>query len=52
MRLVERLRAATPDPRQLIAILSRSYEYIRRLPLKGLRETYPKGNSDLYEIIP
>ena len=29
-----------PDEEQLIAIISRSYDYIRRLPLSGIAEEY------------
>ena len=37
--MIERLRAGRPDATRFLAILSRSYEYIRNLPLKG------KGSS-------
>ena len=50
--LIERLVAGQPDAEQLIAIISRSYDYIRQLPLKGLSENYSKENPDLFEIVP
>jgi len=40
--VIERLVAGQPDVDQLIAIISRSYDYIRNLPLKGLHEDYSK----------
>jgi hypothetical protein len=46
-KLIERLLAGRPDAEQLRAILSRSYAYIRNLPLKGLIENYSKANSDM-----
>jgi hypothetical protein len=51
-KLIERLLAGYPDPGQLIAIISRSYDYIQKLPLKGLSENYLRGNPDLFEIVP
>ena len=33
--VIERLVAGEPDVDQLIAIISRSYDYIRNLPLKA-----------------
>jgi hypothetical protein len=50
--LIERLVAGYPDADQLIAIISRSYDYIQNLPLKGLSENYSKENPDLFDIIP
>ena len=47
--LIERLVGGQPDAEQLIAIISRSYDYIRNLPLKGLHEDYSKDNPDLFE---
>ena len=52
MQLVERLLAGHPDADQLIEIISRSYDYIQKLPLKGLSENYSKENPDLFEIVP
>jgi hypothetical protein len=52
MQLIERLLAGHPDAEQLIAIISRSYDYIQNLPLKGLSENYPKDNCDLFETDP
>jgi hypothetical protein len=52
MQLIERLLAGHPDAEQLIAIISRSYDYIQKLPLKGLSEDYSKENSDLFETDP
>lgn len=49
MMLIERLRAGRPDAGQLRAIIARSYEYIRNLPLKGLIENYTKVHADLAE---
>jgi hypothetical protein len=50
--LIERLVAGYPDAEQLIAIISRSYDYIQNLPLKGLSENYSKENPDLFDIVP
>ncbi|RPI35687.1 MAG: hypothetical protein EHM53_08170 [Methanoregulaceae archaeon] len=47
--VIERLVAGQPDVDQLIAIISRSYDYIRNLPLKGVHEDYSKDNPDLFE---
>jgi hypothetical protein len=51
MRLIERLRSRRPDARQLLAFLSQSYEYIKKLPLKGINENYIKNNPDLFKPI-
>jgi hypothetical protein len=51
MKLIERLRSRRPDARQLLAILSRSYDYIRQLPLKGLNENYAQDHPDLFEPV-
>ena len=37
---IERWVAGHPDAEQLAQIISRSYDYIRRLPLRGLSEHY------------
>jgi hypothetical protein len=50
-QLIERLLAGHPDAEQLIEIISRSYDYIQKLPLKGLSENYSKENPDLFEAI-
>lgn len=47
--MIERLVAGQPDVDQLIAIISRSYDYIRNLPLQGLHEDYSKENPGLFE---
>ena len=51
MQLIERLLAGHPDAGQLRTIISRSYDYIKKLPLKGISENYSKVNSDLFEVI-
>jgi hypothetical protein len=51
-QLIERLVAGYPDAEQLIEIISRSYDYIQKLPLKGLSENYAKENPDLFNIVP
>jgi hypothetical protein len=51
MKLIERLRARRPDAKLLLAIISRSYDYIKKLPLKGLNENYSKDNPDLFEPV-
>jgi hypothetical protein len=45
-REIERLVAGHPDAEQLIAIISRSYDYIRNLPLKDIKEDYRDAESD------
>ena len=50
-QLIERLLAGYPDADQLIVIISRSYDYIQKLPLRGLSENYSKENPDLFEIV-
>ena len=49
MALVQRLLGDHPDAEQLLAIISRSYDYIQKLPLKGLSENYSRENPDLFE---
>jgi hypothetical protein len=51
MKLIERLRSRRPDARQLLAILSLSYDYIKQLPLKGISENYSKDHPDLFEPV-
>jgi hypothetical protein len=43
---IERLVAGQPDAELLIAIISRSYDYIRNLPLKDVKEDYQEAESD------
>ncbi|MDD1681207.1 MAG: hypothetical protein LUQ35_06330 [Methanoregula sp.] len=51
-RLIERLLAGYPDAGQLIAIITRSYDYIQKLPLKGLSENYYRENPELFDLVP
>ena len=51
MKLIERLRSRRPDAMQLLVIISRSYDYIKKLPLKGLNENYSKDYPDLFEPV-
>jgi hypothetical protein len=51
MSLRERLLAGHPDAGQIIAIVSRSYDDIRKLPLKGRLGHSLKENPDLCEVI-
>jgi hypothetical protein len=44
---IEKWVAGHPDADQLAQIISRSYDYIRKLPLKGLREHYFDGDMSL-----
>lgn len=50
--MIERLVGDHPDADQIIAIIARSYDYIQKLPLRGLSENYSKENPDLFEIVP
>ena len=43
---IQRLVAGYPDEETLIEIIARSYDYIQKLPLKGISEDY--GQDDLY----
>jgi hypothetical protein len=49
---IERLVAGYPNAEQLIAIISRSYDYIQKLPLKGLSENYSRENPDFFNSEP
>lgn len=49
--LIAHLVARKRDVEQLIAIISCSYDYVRKLPLKGLTENYSKGNTDLLDLV-
>jgi hypothetical protein len=51
MKLIERLRARRPDAKQLFAIISRSYDYIKRLPLNGVHENYSKDHPEIFEPV-
>ena len=37
---IEKWVAGQPDAEQLAQIISRSYDYVRKLPLRGLTEHY------------
>jgi len=37
---IEKWVAGQPDAEQLAQIISRSYDYVRKLPLRGLSEHY------------
>lgn len=50
-KLIDRLLAGRPDTEQLRVILSRSYAYIRKLPLKGLIENYTIANSSMSDVV-
>jgi hypothetical protein len=52
MQLIVRLLTGQPDAEQLAAIISRSYDYIQNLPLRGIDERYPKDNPLLYDTLP
>lgn len=51
VREIERLIAGHPDAEQLIEIIWRSYDYIQKLPLRGLSENYLKENPDLFNSV-
>lgn len=51
MKLIERISDRRPDAGQLLAIISRSYDYIKNLPLNGLNENYAKEIPDLFEQV-
>jgi len=44
---IEKWVAGHPDADQLAQIISRSYDYIRQLPLTGLHEHYFDGDMSL-----
>lgn len=44
-RDIQRWVAGYPDEDQLIEIISRSYDYIRNLPLSGITEDYCRDDS-------
>lgn len=50
-KLIDRLLSGHPDAEQLMKIISRSYDYIQKLPLKGLNENYTRINSDLFDPV-
>ena len=45
MEEIRRWVAGYPNEEQLIEIISRSYDYIRRLPLKGIKEDYCRDDT-------
>jgi hypothetical protein len=47
---IQRLVAGYPDEEKLIEIISRSYEYIQKLPLKGTPEDYGQDDLSMSEI--
>jgi hypothetical protein len=51
LKEIERLVAGHPDAEQLLEIISRSYDYIQNLPLRGLSENYLKENPDLFDSV-
>lgn len=42
---IQRWVAGYPNEEQLIEIISRSYDYIHNLPLKGIHEEYCKNDE-------
>lgn len=44
---IEKWVAGQPDADQLAQIIARSYDYIRKLPLKDLREHYFENDLSL-----
>jgi hypothetical protein len=50
MSEIERWVAGYPDEEELIAIISRSYDYIRNLPLKGITEKYYENDPEYYKL--
>ena len=48
---IEKWVAGHPDADQLEKIISRSYAYIRKLPLKGIPEHYFEDESSLNDAI-
>ena len=47
---IQRLVAGYPDEEKLIEIISRSYDYIQKLPLKGISEDYDQDDLVMAEI--
>ena len=47
---IQRLVAGYPDEEKLIEIIARSYDYIQKLPLKGISEDYSQDDLVLSEI--
>jgi hypothetical protein len=43
--------AGHPDPNQMANIISRSYNYVRKLPLKGISEHYFEDDLSLHDAI-
>ncbi|HUH79201.1 MAG TPA: hypothetical protein VLY83_04820 [Methanoregula sp.] len=46
---IQRWVAGYPNEELLIEIISRSYDYIRNLPLKGIHEDYCKDDECVLE---
>jgi len=47
---IQCLVAGYPDEEKLIEIISRSYDYIQKLPLKGISEDYDQDDLVMAEI--
>jgi hypothetical protein len=47
---IEKWVAGHPNAEQLAQIIARSYDYIRRLPLKGVHENYFDQELSLDEV--
>jgi hypothetical protein len=47
---IQRLVAGYPDEEKLIEIIARSYDYIQKLPLRGITEDYRQNDPALSEI--
>ena len=47
---IQRLVAGYPDEEKLIEIISRSYDYIQKLPLAGTPEDYGQDDESLSEL--
>ena len=47
---IQRLVAGYPDEEKLIEIISRSYDYIQKLPLEGISEDYGQDDLALTEM--
>ena len=49
---IQRWVAGYPDEEQLILIIARSYDYIRKLPLQGIKENYcPDSECDIGDVL-
>jgi hypothetical protein len=47
---IQRLVAGYPDEEKLIEIISRSYDYIQKLPLKGTPDNYGQDDTSMAEL--